>query len=193
MKPSLLRIAFFICLSPLMVLAQGKNYTSKEESRYIKTIRAKGFEPASIEVIHQFSPNYLNLINSADSISKKEINSIDSSSDKAIKDFEKRMGYKPWGDSAKKAFKEFDVVCSSTNSRRITATLFLRYKYDQVNEGYWIRLEDGSSSREYYLGFTQYNYLRLFHHRKSIWKNDSTLQFRAARSVLRQTFIASQL
>ena len=147
-----------------------KSYKSKEEDSYYENYRRQGFKPQPIEVVRRHRLKHIRIFLSADN-SKAEINNTNL--DKIKRDME----YLDPRNLGKESVKR-NAVLSYTNTKGISATLFLDSEYDEFmwgEPGYWINLTDENGSRDYYTGLAQNHYIRLLEAGQNIWKDDSTL------------------
>ena len=161
-----------------------KSYKSKEEDSYYENYRRQGFKPQPIEVVRRHRLKHIRIFLSADN-SKAEINNTNL--DKIKRDME----YLDPRNLGKESVKR-NAVLSYTNTKGISATLFLDSEYDEFmwgEPGYWINLTDENGSRDYYTGLAQNHYIRLLEAGQNIWKDDSTLIVSAVRVRLTKPFI----
>jgi hypothetical protein len=177
----------FISLAVPFTLFAQRQYKSKEEEKYNKLKNADDKKLMPIDSVRSFNKDYLRVYSSEQYF----INDINYSN---LEKLEMDMNFLNPSNlvDTNNAIDAVQEICRYSNESGRTAILFLDSKYDEFvwgEPGYWIRFEGEIDTVDYYMGIARNYYFNIFNSGRSIWKNDSTLQFSALRVRLVESAI----
>ncbi|MFY0601087.1 MAG: hypothetical protein JXR03_15530 [Cyclobacteriaceae bacterium] len=178
---------FFILFIPFSLFGQSdeEDFFSTEEQEYYENLsRDYSFKPTPVELATKNWFEHVKTIEARNRFKAPDIN--ENILEKIGRDIDLL-------DSAKlqAIIKESQVVaCEELNGT--TAILYMDSKFDEFmwgEPGYWIELSANGKSSYYYTGLTRNYYINLYDSKLPVWKNDSTLQFRALNVRMIKPFI----